>query len=260
MPFYKVGHEGKLTSKLEIPRSYEQLVKFLQVVSVNDWFHLQEHFEDDELLKKPPHELIPHLNEDLKETLQASFLALAEERGPDFVLNILGRYDLSPTERPERAILFVKLLQNTYLRKRKNIIQGWVRIRSYDTNISALWVKGDDFVLSVVSPVNNFRSLRGPRLPTILEEKVDFGILPAQTTVITHSFGYQTFLSNPQDIKEIFSYNPASFIPVSNPYKTYYFLNFNDIHLHRNLSVQSEFSISNAFSGAVSSHSLGQWI
>ena len=260
MPFYKVGHEGKLTSKLEIPRSYEQLVKFLQNVSVNDWFQLAEHFGDDERLKKNPHELIPYLNNDLKDTLQDAFLALAEEQGPEFVVNMLGNYDLSPTEMPERAKLFVKLLQTTYLRKRKNIIQGWVRIRSYDTNVSALWAKGDEYVLSVVSPVNTFRSLRGPRLPTILEEKVEFGILPPDTIVISHSFGYQIFLTNPQDIQTLYSFNPSTFIPVENPFKTHYFLNFSDIHLYKNLGSLAEFSISNAFSGVASSHSLAQWL
>ena len=205
------------------------------------WAKLISYSEDEVLINTPPQKIV--IDKALKHEIHDRLLDLANDIGSDIVSKAVN--GCTPTHCD--GSIYATLLTETYKHIRADTVLGWTRMPEYDSTISSIWNKDCAFLLTIVSPVTQYRQLKTKILRYIDRDydlkTFDFSILNYNTplTVTTHSYGYQIMLQNPPNVEvsSFLAFNPASTsVIVVNPYHTKYFVNFND-EIQTNVFIQS---------------------
>ncbi len=261
MPRYTVGCNGSLTPTCVLPESDAHLTSFLQKVDKDLWAKLISYSDDEALNNTPPDKIV--IDKALKHEIHDRLLDLANEIGPELVTQAVT--DCTPSLYD--GSVYATLLTETYKHTRSDQLREWTRMPEYDSDISSIWNKDGGFLLTVVSPVTQYRKLKKMKFHLDRDydlKTFDFSILNYSTPLIvtTHSYGYQIFLQNPPnvDITSFFAFNPATTsVIIVNPYHTKYFVNYND-EIQTNVFIQSSDVVGvSDISGGAPAHSLKQW-
>ncbi len=262
MPRYTVGCRGSLTPTCVLPESDAHLTSFLQNVDKEFWAQLISFSDDEVLHNTPPDQLV--IDKALKHEIHDRLLDLANELGSDIVTQAVT--ECTPTHFD--GSVYATLLTETYKQNRSDQVREWTRMPEYDSKISSIWNKDGVFLLTVVSPVTQYRKLNNMKFHMDRDydlKTFDFSILNYSTPLIvtTHSYGYQIFLQNPPnvDITSFFAFNPAATpLLIVNPFQTKYFVNYND-EIQTNVFIHSSDVVGvSDLKGGPSAHSLNQWV
>ncbi len=242
-----------------LPESDAHLTSFLQNVDKELWAQLIS-FSDNEVLNTTPPEQIV-IDKGVKHEIQDRLLDLANEIGSEIVNAVIKRCTPSKHD----GSIYATLLTETYKHTRSYQVEEWTRMPEYDSNISSIWNKDGVYLLTIVSPVTQYRKLKKVNLDRDYDLKTfDFSILNYNTPLIvtSHSYGYQIFVNNPPnvDITSFFAFNPASTdVILVDPYNTKFYVNYND-EIQTNVFIQSSDVVGvSDISGGAPAHSLKQW-
>ena len=244
-----------------LPESDAHLTSFLQNVDKEFWAQLISFSDNEVLVTTPPDQIV--IDKGLKHEIQDRLLDLANEIGSEIVTSVIKR--CTPSQHD--GSVYATLLTETYKHNRAYQVHEWTRMPEYDSNISSIWNKDGVYLLTIVSPVTQYRKLKNIKFHLDRDydlKTFDFSILNYNTPLIvtSHSYGYQIFIQNPPnvDITSFFAFNPASTsVILINPYNTKYYVNYND-EIQTNVFIQSSDVVGvSDIQGGAPAHSLKQW-
>ena len=190
MPTYNPGYRGEYTNNLVLPETLLHVLQFFATIREIVWVrivakakhlkttvhkvkikpssykkiidaetprHLAKHLIKEHQ-EHADHNSDFHISGGVHDAINNILVEIAKETGAREVSDWVGIEDVqTPVTQEQR--LFAQLAQETYKKKRVEVIKTWNRLDEFDTPKSCMWFDGKTCLLTVVGPETRYRRI-----------------------------------------------------------------------------------------------------